>query len=346
MGIERVIITVAEPRITYSPMAVTADDLRVIAYQLLDSLDVYDRFVEGWPYEHDAVPNEIVAYLVELDGSTSGAETSPGVALATGVTEQYHEAREAEAMYVQRVRERGRPDWSRIVAETEPVRQAARRVHTAGYGIDPETGEPGYLLPRELCPARLVSMNGGSSPVTFEDRVTQYVAFADRFDVSPDVVYYPGSGHDVSLSEAFPESRVIYADVDEAAMSDLDRAGYEAVGTDAAAYELGEEADVILFRNAGLMEEPIVETNLRAGGWVLANDHLESARHLARMDSLELVGVVPDTWTGDFPTVNTEDLGAYLSRLDPGAEDWKQESDEPPLEKGTPLDVYVFRAHR
>jgi len=82
-------------------------------------------------------------------------------------------------------------------------------------------------------------MNGGSSPVTFEDRVTQYVAFADRFDVSPDVVYYPGSGHDVSLSEAFPESRVIYADVDEAAMSDLDRAGYEAVGTDAAAYELG-----------------------------------------------------------------------------------------------------------
>jgi len=84
MGIERVIITVAEPRITYSPMAVTADDLRVIAYQLLDSLDVYDRFVEGWPYEHDAVPNEIVAYLVELDGSTSGAETSPGSRLRPG----------------------------------------------------------------------------------------------------------------------------------------------------------------------------------------------------------------------------------------------------------------------
>lgn len=340
-------------------MVVTVQDLRGKADRLLDVLDVYDRFVEGWPYDPGEIPDGIEGYLTELDSDAARSGTSFGVAFATGVKELYHEAREAEASYVQQARNRGRPNWSRIVAETEPVREAARRVHTAGYGIDSETGEPDYLLPRELCPAHLVSMNIGSSPITFEDRVAQYRAVADRFDVFPEIVYHPGSGHDVSLSKAFSERRVVYADVDEAAMADLSRAGYEAIGADAAGYELEGGADVVVFRNAGLMEEAVVAANLRPGGWVLANDHLESARHLVQVDSLELVGVVPDAWAGDSPAVDTSDLGAYLSRFEtdrergcPGsrreAPRTGQTAANPqsriPAEKGTPLDLYVFRA--
>jgi len=350
-------------------MVVTVDDIEYKAAQLLDALAVYDRFVEGWPYECGTIPDDVERYLAEFEGSKSEAETSPGVVLATEIKDLYQEVREVEATYVEQARKRGRSDWSRIVVETEPVRAAAQKVHTAGYGTDPVTGEPGYLLPEEMCPASLVSMNAGSSTVTFEDRVAQYEVFADYFDVSPGVVYHPGSGHDVSPSEAFPESRVVYVDVDEAAMTDLNRSGYDAVSADAAAYEMDERANVIIFRNAGMLEEAIVDANLRAGGWVLANDHLESATHLVRMDSLELVGIIPDTWTGDEPTVDTRDLDAYLSpietdteyrkwrpdeyeRVEESAADGKQLSGSRraprnprsrlPFKKGSPLDLYVF----
>lgn len=358
-------------------MVVTTHNLRSKADQLLDALDVYDQFVKGWPYEPGEVPDRIEGYLAELDSDTSGPGSSPEITFATKVKRLYYEACEAEAAYLQQARERGQPEWSQIVTEVEPVRKAARGVHTAGYEIDSETDELDYRLPRELCPAHLVSMNGGSSPIIYEDRVSQYQAVADCFSLSPEIVYHPGSGHDVSPSETFTESRVVYADIDEAAMTHLKRAGYEAVGTDAAGYELERGADVIVFRNAGLMEEAIVAANLRPGGWVLANDHLESARHLTQVDSLELVGVVPDTWAGDSPAVDTSDLGAYLSRFETDRERGlgscngsvaleRDEQEERPLEnhreaqisgqtaadprprmpaeKGTPLDLYVFRA--
>lgn len=308
-------------------MAPTVDDLHDEADRLLDALAVYDRFVDGWPYEHDSIPSEVEVYLTRRNEDVSDSAMEAGVALASAVEESYHEVREAQATYVQRARKRGRRDWSQIVAETEPVQEATQRVHEAGYGADPETGERGYLLPAELCPARRVSMNAGSSAVVYDGRVDQYRAVADQFDLSPEVVYYPGAGHDVSPSRAFPESRVVYADVDEVAMAELEQAGYEAVGADATGYELADGADIIVFRNAGLFEEAIVEANLRSGGLVFANDHLESACHLSRLASLELVGVVPDEWTGDSPPVETVAADGSRSRI----------------ESGSPLDLYVFR---
>jgi hypothetical protein len=320
-------------------MAVTVDDLQVTADQLGDALDAYDRLVEGWPYDSGTVPAGVREYVADRDEHASGADTSLAAALAAKIKELYYEARGVEATYVEQARRREQPDWSAVVAATKPVRDAARQVHVAGYGVDPETGETGYLLPGDLCPARLVSMNAGSTPVTYTNRVAQYRAVADHFDLSPDIVYHPGSGHDVSPSAAFPESQVVYVDVDEAAMDDLARAGYEAVGADATGHELATDADVIVFRNAGLIEEAVVDTNLRPGGWVLANDHLESARHLMRMDALELVGVVPDDWMGESPPVDTGRLGRYLSQ--PGQTD--NSLPDSPFAKGTPLDLYVFR---
>jgi hypothetical protein len=320
-------------------MAVTVDDLQATADQLGDALDAYDRLVEGWPYESGTVPAGVREYLADRDEHASGDDTSLAATLAAKIKELYYEAREVEATYVEQARRREQPDWSAVSAATKPVRDAARQVHAAGYGVDLETAETGYLLPANLCPARLVSMNAGSTPVTYADRVAQYRAIDDHFDLSPDIVYHPGSGHDVSPSAAFPESQVVHVDIDEAAMDDLARAGYEAVGADATGHELAMDADVIVFRNAGLVEEAVVDANLRPGGWVLANDHLESARHLVRMDALELVGVVPDDWTGESPPVDTGRLGRYLSRI----RQTGNSPPEPPFEKGSPLDLYVFR---
>ncbi|MFC7139806.1 hypothetical protein ACFQMA_08135 [Halosimplex aquaticum] len=317
----------------------TAENLKATADRLREALDAYHRLVDGWPYESETVPAEVREYLADRDGYASETDTSPAAALAAKVKELYYEAREVEASYVEQARRQDHPDWFAVIVATKPVREVARQVHAAGYGVDSETGEARYLLPPDLCPAHLVSMNDGSTPVTYADRVAQYRAVGDHFDLAPDVVYHPGSGHDVSPSAAFPESRVVYVDVDEAAMDDLARAGYEAVGADATGHELATGADVIVFRNAGLVEEAVVDANLRPGGWVLANDHLESARHLARMDTLELIGVIPDDWTGESPPVVTGRLDGYLS----AAGQTGNSSPDPPFVKGTPLDLYVFR---
>jgi hypothetical protein len=320
-------------------MSVTVENLRVTAEQLEEALAAYDLLVEGWPYDSGTMPAGVREYLAEHNEHASRDNMSPAASLVAKVKELYYEAREVEATYVEQTRRREHSDWSTVVAATKPVRDATRQVHLAGYGSDPETGEAGYLLPADLCPARLVSMNDGSTPVTYADRIAQYRAVADHFDLAPDVVYHPGSGHDVSPSVAFPESQVVYVDIDEAAMDDLTRAGYEAVGADATGHELATGADVLVFRNAGLVEEVVVDANLRLGGWVLANNHLESARHLVRMDTLELVGVVPDDWTGVSPPVDTGCLDGYLTQ--PGQTG--NSPPDPPFTKGTPLDLYVFR---
>ena len=315
-------------------MTVTVEALRNEAARLRDTLDAYEQFVEGWPYEHDTPAceaNAAPAQSAEADGSTP---VDVGDALATNVETQYYRVNELAGEYVQQVRASGRPDWDRVVAATRPARHACQRVHASGFGIDPETGDPGYILPTSLCPAHRVSMNAGSEPVVYDDRVAQYRAIADHFDLAPDVVYHPGSGHDVSPSRAFADSRVVYADVDAAAMADLRRDGYDAHGADAADFELPGDADVVVFRNAGLLEEGVVAATLRSGGWVVANDHLESASHLARLRDLELVAVVPHDWTGATPPVELVDASDLSSRAD---------DELSPLADRSPLDLSVFR---
>jgi hypothetical protein len=317
-----------------APVTVTVEALQDEAARLRDALNAYTQFVNGWPYEHDTQPYEADAALAqpaEIDGSTSA---DVGDALATDVETQYYRVNELAGEYVKQVRAGGRPDWDRVVAATRPARHACQRVHAAGFGIDPETNDPGYILPPSLCPAHRVSMNAGSEPVVYDDRVGQYRAIADHFDLAPDVVYHPGSGHDVSLSPVFTDSHVVYADVDAAAMADLRRDGYNAHGADAADFELPGGTDVVVFRNAGLLEEAVVEATLRSGGWVVANDHLESASHLARLSDLELVAVVPHDWTGAAPQAELVDPSGLRSETD---------DELSSLADRSPLDLYVFR---
>lgn len=307
-------------------------DLDTAADRLTMVIAAYERFVasEDRKSDFESLPTELQDILDDVD-----SKGQQGVALTEIVTDRYYDARETQAKYVQQVRERDRPDWDAVLAATESVREASRKVHTIGPHSRTETGDPHENLPREACPACRVSMNAGSEPVAYDDRVAQYRAVTEHFDISPEVVYHPGSGHDVSPSAAFPEVRVVYVDVDATAMADLREAGYEGAAADAAGYEVKAGADLIVFRNAGLMEEPVVVSNLRAGGWVLANDHLESARHLTALDELELVGVVPDECAGGNPSVVTTDLDAYRTRLATPPADCRG--------KGSPLDLYVFQ---
>ncbi|MFC4990454.1 hypothetical protein [Saliphagus infecundisoli] len=319
-------------------MTTTVSDLRLAAERLRKALAEYESFLSGWQDANEPLSNDDHATPAEPDATMQEVQES-GVAVTNDVLERYHAASDAVTGYVQQTRDQTDSDWSEVIAATEPVRKATLAVHAAGYGTHPETGERDYLLPAELCPARRVSMNAGTSPVTFTDRIAQYRAVANRFGIDADVVYHPGSGHGVSPSVAFPETDVTYVDVDVAAMDDLAAAGYAARWADATTYTVGGGADVIILRNAGLVEEAIVERNLRAGGWVFANDHLESARHVAGMGRIELLGVVPDDWPGDTPRIETTDLDpSHIERegkMSPqsGSTDWEV----------SPLDLYVFR---
>ncbi|MFC6766210.1 hypothetical protein [Natrinema soli] len=325
-------------------MTTTVSDLRLAAERLRKALAEYESFLSGWQDANEPLANDDHATPAEPDVTMQEVTQESGVAITNDVLERYHAASDAVTRYIQRARDQTDSDWSEVVAATEPVRKATLAVHTAGYGSHPETGERDYLLPAELCLARRLSMNAGSSPVTFADRIAQYGAVANRFGIDADVVYHPGSGHDVSPSVAFPEAEVTYVDVDVAAMDDLAAAGYAARLADATAYSVDGGADVIILRNAGLVEEAIVERNLRAGGWVLANDHLESAHHVAGMDRIELVGVVPDDWPGVTPRIETTDLDSPYNERE-----GKVAAQAGPTDRtGSPLDLHVFheRTHR
>lgn len=336
-------------------MAVTVDELRAVANRLRDAIEVYHQFVDGWPYETESVPSEVSTYLAAGGRASCDSPRDAGLTLAADVEENYYRVREVEATYLEQSRARARTDWSRIVEETEPAREAARRVHEAGYTITSDATNAGYVLPRDLAPAHRVSMNSGATPVVYEDRVAQYRAVAKWIDVTPEDVYHPGSGHDVSLSRAFPDSRVVYVDVDAAAMTDLRQAGYEANAADATGYEVENGTDLLVFRNAGLFEEAIVAANLQPGGWILANNHLESARHVSQLDGVELAAVVPADWTGDSPRVDEVESASPRSaseppqhhegRSDGRSRDIASSTGYAPaaLEDGSPLDLYVFQ---
>lgn len=325
-------------------MTTTVSDLLSAAERLRNALADYESFLNGWRGASETLSNDDHATPAERDTTMQEVTQESGAEIANDVLDRYHVASDAVARYVQRARDQTDSDWSEVVAATEPVRKATLAVHAAGYGTHPETGERDYLLPAELCPARRLSMNAGSSPVTFADRTAQYRAVANRFGIDADVVYHPGSGHDVSPSVAFPEAGVTYVDADVAAMGDLEAAGYAARWGDATDYSVAGGADVIILRNAGLVEEAIVERNLRAGGWVLANDHLESAHHVAGMDRIELVGVVPDDWPGVTPRIETTDLDSPYNERE-----GKVAAQAGPTDRtGSPLDLHVFheRTHR
>jgi hypothetical protein len=296
-------------------MDVRPTDLDAAADRLLDALDVYERFAAAWIEDERHPPRGVAGVADDVaDGDIDPRDAAQpmhatGRAVATAVRDRYLEARELEATYRDEVRQRC--GWRAIVANTRAVRGAAREVHAAGYSDEAS----GYRLPRQLCPGYLVSMNASERPATFDHRVAQYEAVAAVFGLEPTVVYYPAAGHDVSPSSAFPDGRVVYADVDDAAMADLRRADHEAVAVDATEHELAGGADLVVLRNPGMMEEPVVAANLRPGGYALVDDHLDSATHLAGLDWLELVGVVPDVDDGAQPTVVTEGVASRLASL-------------------------------
>jgi len=178
-------------------------------------------------------------------------------------------------------------------------------------------------------------------PEVNEARVKRYNAAAEEFEINPDLVYHPAQHNDVSPSAAFPESEVIYVDVDEDAVEALQEEGYDARVGDAEKYELDEKADLAIFMNQMFDVENTVEHNLAEEGWVIANNYHGAASTLQQKENYVLNGAVSQTYANHptaetrEPEVETDNLELYWERITNEEEykEWRPEKYRRKMEK-------------
>lgn len=122
------------------------------------------------------------------------------------------------------------------------------------------------------------------------DLVKSYEAFRDHMQPKADVIYHPCSANDVSPSEVFPSSHVIYADLDENAMNALARAGYDARVTDVLTFDPG-DVDILFLLNPAISPE-VPSSYVIDGGFVVANDYHGTANWLHSRDEFEIKAII------------------------------------------------------
>ena len=141
-----------------------------------------------------------------------------------------------------------------------------------------------------LLAQRLKEMAAEVKPVVHDERVKSYEVFQTALSPNVSVVYHPSSATDMSPSVAFPDSRVIYADLSDASMAALRSAGEEAHTADATTFDPG-EVDVLILQNPGITSE-VPAAHVKVGGYVLANDYHGNATQLHLDPNFALLGTI------------------------------------------------------
>lgn len=104
------------------------------------------------------------------------------------------------------------------------------------------------------------------------------------------VVYYPACGYDRSPSDVWPASRIIYADIDQAAVTALRGAGLKAVRTDAQRFDPG-PVDILIMLNPEIAPVGPIRFVVPQG-LVICNDYHHTATAIRKMPGFELLGLV------------------------------------------------------
>lgn len=136
------------------------------------------------------------------------------------------------------------------------------------------------------------------SPITPEelrveprpDLVAKYRLFKKTVNPSCDVVYHPCGANDVSPSEAFPNSRVIYIELDETSVNALKESGFEAHNASVLEYDPG-DVDILIMLNPVISPE-IPARHVKDGGFALCNDYHGTATLLRNNPDFQIVGLI------------------------------------------------------
>jgi len=116
--------------------------------------------------------------------------------------------------------------------------------------------------------------------------IAQYKLFKEKFKVNPEYIYYPCCARDTSPSKAFPESKIIYTDIDSNSIEALKQAGYEAKEVSALEYDPG-KIDMLIMRNPVIPpEEPA--SYVQKGNYILCNDYHNTASYIKSNKEFEI----------------------------------------------------------
>jgi hypothetical protein len=127
------------------------------------------------------------------------------------------------------------------------------------------------------------------------------------------VVYHPCGANDVSPSVAFPDSRVVYVDIDKKSVEALKTGRFEAYAASALDFDPG-EVDVLIMLNPQIPPD-IPASHVVENGFVLSNDYHGTASALHRNDQYQIRAMVRVSKSGEL-ILDTENLEDYWKEID------------------------------
>ncbi|MFH1088939.1 MAG: hypothetical protein V1716_00745 [Candidatus Uhrbacteria bacterium] len=155
------------------------------------------------------------------------------------------------------------------------------------------------------------------------DLVAKYSLFKEKLQPKADIVYHPCGSNDISPSVVFPDSRVIYVDIDENAVEALKKSGVEAHVASALDFNPG-NVDVLILLNPTISPDAPA-SHVVQGGFILGNDYHNTATNLRGNGQYQLRGIIRKSSDRKliFDTENTEDY-------------WKEIETEEEFQKAPP----------
>lgn len=159
-------------------------------------------------------------------------------------------------------------------------------------------------MPDDLERLEGVGESSDRSPelVIYDEQRAQLEQFRERYD-SPSRLAYPGSSTDVTPSEVFVETDVVYIDVDSDAMEKLADEGYNAVIADGNTFATDRAFDAVFLYNQGF--GPVtgfVDRNLAPSGVVICNEYHDAASELLEAEDYNLEVRIPTSQGHEFDT--------------------------------------------
>lgn len=166
--------------------------------------------------------------------------------------------------------------------------------------------------PQDKVPKELVAQPS-------DDLVAKYRLFQQATGAKVDIVYHPCSAIDNSPSVAFPNSRVIYVELDNDSVEALKKAGLEAYNASALEYDPG-DVDVLILLNPAISPD-VPSQYVVPGGFIIGNDYHKTASKLRKKPEWELKGVIVPISEGELK-FDREDLEDYWQKVETDDE-WK-----------------------
>ena len=143
--------------------------------------------------------------------------------------------------------------------------------------------------------------------------VKQISLFKDAFNPKADVIYYPCSEFDLSVNEVFPDSRVIYADINYEVFEALKNKGLDVHHVSALQFNPG-SVDILFLFNPQI--DPYIPASfVKSGGYVICNDYHATAQKMATDKKFEIVGVIGDGEDGKQVLI-TDSLNDYVTLVE------------------------------